>query len=231
MKILFVDDNKEFIDLAVNYLLKNKNINSIDYTYDGKEALKLLKDNSYDLVILDLVMPKYDGIYLLKEIQSKTKVIISTSYSCSNMLMNLNRYNINAILIKPYTLEYLEEKIMDINKDLNINYNIYDLLYKFGISRNLKGYKYIQDSLSYVYENNNIFIKDIYKKVSNINNSTPYNIERAIRNAIETGCKKGDITYYEKVFGYSIDYNKAKPTNKQFIFTVYEYLNHNYNNK
>ena len=230
MKILLVDDNKEFVDLVINYLLNNKSINHIDYTYDSKEALNLLKSNNYDLIILDLVMPKYDGIYLLKEINSKTKIIISTSYNCNNMLISLNKYNISAILIKPYTLEDLEEKVMDINND-SINYNIYDLLYKFGISRNLKGYKYIEESLSYVYENNNIFIKDIYNKISNINNTNPYNIERAIRNAIETGCKKGDITYYEKVFGYSIDYNKAKPTNKQFIFTLYEYLNRNYNNR
>lgn len=230
MKILFIDDNKEFVDMAVKYLLNNKNINHIDCAYDGKEALSIIKNNEYDLIILDLVLPRYDGIYLLKEISSKSKVIVSTSYNCNNMLLSLNKYNINSILIKPYTLDYLEKKVLEVYENNNI-YDIYDVLHKFGISRNLKGYKYIEDSINYICEDNNLFIKDIYVKLSKINNTSPFSIERAIRNAIETGSRKGDTNYYEKVFGYTIDYDKAKPTNKQFLFTLYEYLHNNYNNK
>ncbi|HOZ53898.1 MAG TPA: sporulation initiation factor Spo0A C-terminal domain-containing protein [Bacilli bacterium] len=230
MKILFIDDNKEFVDLAVKYLMHNKNIKHIDCVYDGKEVLNIIKNNKYDLIILDLVLPKYDGIYLLNSLNNKSKIIVSTSYNCNNMLLSLNKYNISSILIKPYTLDYLEKKILEIYNDNN-TYNIYDVLHKFGISRNLKGYKYIEESVSYINEDSSIFIKDIYKKLSETNNTNYFNIERAIRNAIEVGSKKGDTLYYEKIFGYTVDYNKAKPTNKQFLFTLYEYLNSNNSNK
>ena len=45
-------------------------------------------------------------------------------------------------------------------------------------------------------------------------------IERSIRHAIETGWNRGNYKFIEEIFGHSIDLNKSKPTNLEFIFTL-----------
>ncbi len=229
MKIIIIDNNKGFIDKVISSIKKHE----FDYAYNGEEALNKIKYSKYDLIIIDLVLPIYDGIYLLENIKKlniDSKIIISTAHTCENILLKLNNYNVDEILIKPYSLEYLDEKISYVFS-CSKRYNILNMLYEFGISRNLRGYKYIEECIGIISENNDQYIKNVYQKVSAKYNTNIYNVERDIRNAIEIGSRKGNIDYYSKIFGYTIDYNKGKPTNKQFLFTLYEYISNYYSNK
>jgi DNA-binding response OmpR family regulator len=69
MKILLVEDQNELRGLVKNFLLTHKYI--VDEAADGKEALELLNINSYDSVILDLNLPKIDGIEIAKRVREK----------------------------------------------------------------------------------------------------------------------------------------------------------------
>lgn len=73
IKLLMVDDNVNLVKMVEEYFSNNENI-SLDITaYDGAEGIKLIeeKQNDYDIILLDLIMPKKDGLYVLEEMQKR----------------------------------------------------------------------------------------------------------------------------------------------------------------
>jgi len=71
-RILIVDDEKDLVEL-LSYNLKKEGF-SIDASYDGEEALIKLKNNKYDLIILDLMLPGMDGLEILRFIRSQKEI-------------------------------------------------------------------------------------------------------------------------------------------------------------
>ncbi len=69
MKILLVDDEKQLTE-AISVILKKNNF-SVDCAYDGEEGLDMALSGIYDLIILDIMMPKIDGITVLKTLRKK----------------------------------------------------------------------------------------------------------------------------------------------------------------
>ena len=66
--------------------------------------------------------------------------------------------------------------------------------------------------------------KELYPEVANKFRTTSSRVERAIRHAIEVSWNRGDYEYMEELFGHSVDYDRAKPTNSEFIATVADKL-------
>jgi two-component system response regulator (stage 0 sporulation protein A) len=104
---------------------------------------------------------------------------------------------------------------------MNNNAKIY-MLNKLGMSSHLKGYEYILYSLDLIGSKH---IKDIYYNLSIIYNTTPSAIERDIRTSIEYLYLNGNINYLDTLF--NLKYNQTRPTNKQFIMTIYYELCYN----
>ena len=72
--ILVADDEKEIRDLLQKYL--QREMYKVDVAGDGEEALLLFEKNKYDLIVLDLMMPKVDGIEICRRLRSKTNIPI-----------------------------------------------------------------------------------------------------------------------------------------------------------
>ena len=62
--------------------------------------------------------------------------------------------------------------------------------------------------------------RDIYPQIAQKYNTTPSRVERAIRHAIEVSWNRGSWDLMEEIFGHSVDIDKAKPTNSEFIVTI-----------
>ena len=80
IKVLVVDDNVELVNMVKEYFSDHAKINVCLEAYDGQQALKLIKDcqSDYDVVIMDLVMPKKDGLDVLEEMKKNN---INKSYN------------------------------------------------------------------------------------------------------------------------------------------------------
>ena len=86
IKVIMIDDNVNLISMVEDYFEDNQKIEIVGKAYDGIEGLELIKneDIKYDLVILDLIMPKKDGLSVLKELNKEDihpNVIVATSYN------------------------------------------------------------------------------------------------------------------------------------------------------
>ncbi|HMB20578.1 MAG TPA: response regulator [Spirochaetota bacterium] len=87
----------------------------VDQASNGKEAVDMVKDNKYDLVILDIRMPEMDGIEALGKILSRDKkipIVIYTAYS--NYKSNFMTWTADAYITKSSNLDELKEKISEL---------------------------------------------------------------------------------------------------------------------
>lgn len=94
------------------------------------------------------------------------------------------------------------------------------LIREVGVPPHLRGYLYIRQAILLVVEDNEMLrgiTTRLYPKIAEVNKTIPTRVERAIRHAIEVAWTRGDIDAHHKLFGYTIQERKGKPTNGEFI--------------
>ena len=107
--------------------------------------------------------------------------------------------------------------------NLNLEQKVSQILCKIGIPVHLTGYQYLRTAIIMVVENNEMIsqiTKNLYPRLAQKYNSTPSRIERAIRHAVEVTWNRGQIEFIQNIFGYTVDSNRGKPTNSEFIAIV-----------
>jgi|SRR6056297_3295659 len=112
-KILIVEDEQHQRELYAMELQEEGY--EVDQASNGKEAVDMVKDNKYDLVILDIRMPEMDGIEALGKILSRDKkipIVIYTAYS--NYKSNFMTWTADAYITKSSNLDELKEKISEL---------------------------------------------------------------------------------------------------------------------
>lgn len=245
VKVLMIDDNKELIDAVKEYFSSSKQIEIVDVAYDGVEGLKKIEESSFDVAILDLIMPNKDGLYVLEEMKKKKlskKIIVATSYNAQEVIREVSDYGVSYYILKPFDFNDLEKRILDIcnkkkeGKNIDLHYNnlqiaITKILHELGIPSHIKGYQYIRDGVSLIFENPEMIggiTKELYPELAVKFDTTVSRVERAIRHAIEVSWNRGNWDLMEEIFGNSVDIDKAKPTNSEFIVTVADKLRLDY---
>lgn len=242
IKVLMIDDNVNLVEMVNDYFEDNQRIDIVGSAYNGDEGLKIIKEGKleYDLIVLDLIMPKKDGIAVLRDLKENNinrNIIVATSYNAPDTIRKVSEYGVTYYILKPFDLPDLEDKILDTfttssKKSLNILSNnlqisISKMLHELGMPSHIKGYQYIREAISMVYDNPDIvggITKELYPELATKFDTTVSRVERAIRHAIEVSWNRGDWDLMEEIFGHSVDIDKAKPTNSEFIVTVADKL-------
>ena len=142
-------------------------------------------------------------------------------------------------MMKPFELSDLESKIRELaSKKLqkghsinlynnNLQVSITNTLHELGVPSHIKGYQYIREGITIIYNNPSMIggiTKELYPEIATRYNSTISRVERAIRHAIEVSWNRGNWDLMEEIFGHSVDIDKAKPTNSEFIVTIADKL-------
>ena len=239
IKVLVVDDNAVQVELLKKYFNGSDKINIVASASNGEEAIKLLeKETDYDIMLLDIVMPIKDGFSVLdymKESSINKSIIVLSAFNEEETIRRVSEYGVKYYALKPFNLSKLEDVMIDIckkkksndelveisNKDLQIQ--VTRILHALGIPSNIKGYQYIRSAILKVYDNPGFIggiTKELYPDLSVKFNTSVGRVERAIRHAIEVSWLRGDIDLMEEIFGHSVDIDRAKPTNSEFIVTI-----------
>ena len=245
IKALIVDDNVALIGAVKEYFKNSSKIEIVSEAYDGLEGLKKIENGTFDVVILDLIMPKKDGMYVLQQLKKKgirQNIIVATSYNAMEVIKKVSEYGVNYYVLKPFDLEDLENRILDVfninnNKKVidfgfnNLQVSITKMLHELGIPSHIKGYQYIRDGIGIIFnkpETIGGITKELYPELAIKYNTTVSRVERAIRHAIEVSWNRGDWDFMEQIFGHSVDIDKAKPTNSEFMATIADKLRLDY---
>ncbi|TMP80133.1 two-component system response regulator [Pseudoalteromonas phenolica] len=115
MKVLVVDDMAAMRHVMMN-MLRHVGFKQLDEAVDGFQALGMLKNNQYDLVITDLNMPKMDGQQLLKSIRNDqalkdTPVIMVTCENDKQKVQQALLEKVSGFILKPFNLQTLEKQL------------------------------------------------------------------------------------------------------------------------
>lgn len=114
---------------------------------------------------------------------------------------------------------------IDSNKSLEAK--ITNIIHEIGVPAHIKGYLYLREAISMVIQDIELLgavTKELYPNIASKFNTTPSRVERAIRHAIEVAWTRGKVDTIDKIFGYTVNNNKGKPTNSEFIAMVADKL-------
>ena len=242
IKVLIIDDNASLIEMVKEYSAGSSICIKYE-AYNGLDGMNILENNlnDIDIVLLDLIMPKKDGIYVLEEMKKKNitkNVIVETSYNASDVIRQVSEFGVSYFILKPFDLEDLEKRMYEVvhkntkNKNIdfttsNLQLSITKVLHELGIPSHIKGYQYIREAIGIIYNRPEIIggiTKELYPELANKFDTTVSRVERAIRHAIEVSWNRGNYYLMEEIFGHSVDIDKAKPTNSEFMVTIADKL-------
>lgn len=241
INILMIDDNINLIKMVKEYF-KDSNVNICLEAHDGLQGVREIENNldRFDLIILDLIMPNKDGLYVLEEMKRKNinkNVIVATSYNSAEVIREVSEYGVKYYILKPFDLADLKTKILQVydkkrseSIDLvsnNLQVSITKMLHELGIPSHIKGYQYIREGVKIVFNRPDVIggiTKELYPELARKFDTTVSRVERAIRHAIEVSWNRGNLDYMEELFGFSVDIDRAKPTNSEFIVTIADKL-------
>lgn len=237
IRAVIIDDNDAVTSSVNKYFSSNALIEVVRSFNKGKNALEFLIDNpnSYDLIVLDIILPEIDGIKILEELNVrgiKKKVIVLSSFKDDYTIRKIQTLGANYFMLKPVEMHVLENRILDIlnqkdelvlAKSGEVELQVSTLLHDLGIPSHIRGYKYIREGILILYSTDEVvtFVtKEIYPQIANKYETTTSRVERAIRHAIEISWTRGDIRLMEEIFGNSVDFDRSRPTNAEFISTI-----------
>lgn len=112
--IAVIDDESQILTMLERYLSKNQEY-AVSTFSDSVHGLNSVLGGNYDLVLLDIMMPKMDGIEVLDKIKEKkpaTKVIMMTAFSTLDRVLKTHKIGAENYIMKPFeSLSILNEKI------------------------------------------------------------------------------------------------------------------------
>ncbi|MEG0251255.1 MAG: sporulation initiation factor Spo0A C-terminal domain-containing protein [Christensenellaceae bacterium] len=232
-RTLIVEQSREYV-LQIKEMLSGIS-ESFESTIDGNEALELYNHYKPDLILVEAIMPGYDGFALMERILEDDIVkIVLTSMNQEIIIKKAFELKANYLFVKPYIKEIFVARILEVadfkdsrskvsmdsnNQQFLLN-QISVSLKRLGIPVSIKGYKMVRDALMILcgdFSKIDSINDNVYLQIAKKYNTTSQCVERNIRHAIETAATRGDPEAFIDYFGYSISSDKGKPTNREFI--------------
>ena len=243
IKILIADGNKEMSNQLSIFLSKQKDFVVQGTVDNGIDAVEKITEEKPDIVILEMLLPKIDGIGVLKAVQGK-KIekrpifLVLSSLSQDVMIREAISLGAYCFMLKPFDFSILTERIRRIiNKeravhvvernrpinDENLEKEITNIMHDIGVPAHIRGHQYLREAIVLSVHNQELLgavTKNLYPSVADTYKTTPSRVERAIRHAIEVAWSRGRLDTLQNVFGYTINVTKGKPTNSEFIAMI-----------
>ena len=231
-QVLIADADEQFRNELVTILKDSEEFDVMGVAADGQEALQIASDHRPDIVILDLLLPQYDGISVLDLISVRypdCKVFVATSFISNYIVSALSARRVSVLLKKPYPAYRIVDRIHEIlqqsdvpieEKAPDLQQQITKMIHDIGVPANIKGYRYLREAIKLAAEDIdriNKMTECIYKPIALADNSTPKRVRTAIIRAIEIAWDRGDLDILQSFFGYTVSNTKGKPTNSEFI--------------
>ena len=244
LSVLIADDNKVFADNLKEYLRTREDIAAVETAYDGEEAYAMIMETKPDIVLVDIIMPKRDGLSVMQKLSdshlAKKPMCIAVSVTGSERIMHAaQEAGAEYFLLKPQTEEAVYDTIRsfgtragrtefevvssDEAKSYDLESLVTEFIHELGVPAHIKGYQYVRTAIMMVVENMellNYITKQLYPVIAKKYSTTSSRVERAIRHSIEVAWSRGRPETMNRIFGYTIDTGKGKPTNSEFIAMV-----------
>ncbi len=248
IKILIADENTATRKSCRDALMR-AGIRSIEEASNGEDALNVIIRSKPDIVIADVWLSRLDGIGLIRQTLSQNfsqgkppAFIIASMVTNQNIFIEAAKAGATLCLPKPIDYASLYEHVISIFKSRadgsiivgentatppDIEAQVTKIIHQIGVPAHIKGYQYLRSAILMTINDSDIInsvTKVLYPSVAKKYSTTTSRVERAIRHAIEVAWDRGDIDTLNSYFGYTIQNNRGKPTNSEFIAMIADNL-------
>ena len=251
LRVLIADPNREFQQMMTALLSKERDMEAADVASDGLEALAKVKTLRPDVVLLDLVQPRLDGLGVLRRLAAQENappVLVLTGFVNSHVIAECSELGAAYFMPKPCDTTELIQRLRKCTEtkkkppdgqnkapawpgDKYMSYplesTVTDIIHEIGIPAHIKGYQYLREAILFTLRDADAsagITKVLYPEIAKRFSTTSTCVERAMRRAIEVAWDRGDEEVRQKLFRGTISGNKGKPTNGEFIAMIAEHV-------
>ena len=240
--VFIADSADEFCALLTGALNRAEGFQVVGTAGDGEQTVRMVEKLQPDILVLDLMLSKLDGIGVLKAISNweKKPVILATSGFITEYVASTSA-NLGAryLMLKPCDMAAIVERLEEIRGGENLRQSsrrpdknsiesmVTGIIHEIGVPAHIKGYQYLREAIIIAVADMdviNAITKVLYPQVAKAFQTTPSRVERAIRHAIEVAWDRGDLDTLQRFFGYTVSNTKGKPTNSEFIALIADKL-------
>lgn len=247
LKVVIADDSTEFSKNCAK-ILTSYGMKVVLTEKDGLKVISAVKTEKPDVIIADVFMPNIDILGILSELEkieqkSRPLVMALSSYANPRLEKEILESGATYYFIKPFDINMMAERIIKLSgwrnesmplkvehnavSDSDLEVMITDIIHQIGVPAHIKGYHYLREAIILSIKNTEIInsvTKLLYPTVAKKYSTTSSRVERAIRHAIEVAWDRGDIDVLNSYFGYTIQIERGKPTNSEFIAMISDKL-------
>ena len=240
--VLIADSAEEFCTALSASLQRVGGFGVCGTASDGEQAIRQILEKKPDILVLDLMLAKQDGISVLKAIASMERrpITLATSGFVTEYVANTAaNLGVRYLMLKPCDMSALVERLQEIRggeslrtpirrgDKTSIETMVTGIIHEIGVPAHIKGYQYLREAIIIAVNDMdviNAITKVLYPQVAKTFQTTPSRVERAIRHAIEVAWDRGDLDTLQRFFGYTVSNTKGKPTNSEFIALIADKL-------
>lgn len=238
--VLIADNSEEFCASLTAALKRAEGFQVLATANDGEQAIRMVLERKPDILVLDLMLAKQDGLSVLKSISTldKRPVVFATSGFVTDYVASAAAgLGVRYLMLKPCDLSALVERMEEVRTSTvskapirstgGIEAMVTGIIHEIGVPAHIKGYQYLREAIIIAVNDMdviNAITKVLYPQVAKTFQTTPSRVERAIRHAIEVAWDRGDLDTLQRFFGYTVSNTKGKPTNSEFIALIADKL-------
>ena len=242
LKVMLTEDGSETLHELAG-ILRSNNCKVSTVIKDGTQIVEKLKSGEVpDVLLMDGFMSRLDALGVLRELgamrlERRPMVMVLSSADNQRFEGEVLRSGADYYFLKPYNPAMLAERIVQFSSIHNANANssgvkdlevvVSQIMHQIGVPAHIRGYQYLREAIILSVNNDEMIssvTKVLYPTVAKTFKTTPSRVERAIRHAIEVAWDRGDVDVLSSYFGYTIQNERGKPTNSEFIAMISDNL-------
>ncbi|MCI8506758.1 MAG: sporulation transcription factor Spo0A [Lachnospiraceae bacterium] len=261
LQVAIADDNERILQLLDNIISRDDEFEVVGKANNGEEAYSLIKEKEPDIMLLDIIMPKLDGLSVMEKVgkdqalKKRPEFIVITAIGQERITEDAFHLGASYYIMKPFDSDMVLNRMKHIGKgqhrtienrkivpyeskeqyiERNLETDVTSLIHEIGVPAHIKGYSYLRDAIILAVsdmEMLNSITKLLYPTIAKMHQTTPSRVERAIRHAIEVAWNRGKMDTIDSLFGYTINTGKGKPTNSEFVALIADKIRLEYKNR
>ena len=249
IRVFIADDNVDFVSTLTQYLSNKEDMEVVGTATDGLQAVEKISTLKPDVALIDIIMLHLDGIGVLEKINELEIplpiCIMISGVGQDKITSRAISLGAEYYIVKPFELEILVKRIRELTevklptqityvgsnyinrREESLEARVTHIIHDVGVPAHIKGYQYLRDGIIMAVEDVEVInqiTKQLYPDLAKKYHTTASRVERAIRHAIEVAWGRGQLDIVESIFGYTVNANKGKPTNSEFIAMISDKL-------
>ena len=261
LNVAIADDNEKMVEVLGQIIEEDKDLELVGKAHNGEEICNIIREKEPDVVVLDIIMPKMDGLSVMDTVNRdhdirKHPFIVVSAVGQERITENAFNLGADYYILKPFDNQMLlnrikhvrrasERRIRQIGRQpertednpvpvRNLETDVTNIIHEIGVPAHIKGYQYLRDAIILSVndmEMLNSITKILYPTIAKKHQTTASRVERAIRHAIEVAWSRGKMDTIDELFGYTVSTGKGKPTNSEFIALIADKIRLEYKNR